>query len=81
MSAEVFHDGRPVPPLLTAREACVYLRLDEDEGREAEHAVRSLERYVSKGLIRPARVGRCNRFWRAELDRFIEQRTEARGDV
>lgn len=43
--------------------------------------MRALERYVSKGLIRPTRVGRRNRFWRAELDRFIEQRTEARGDV
>ncbi len=79
MSVEVFHDGRPVPPLLTAEEVCHYLRLDE--GREAEHAVRALERYVSKGLIRPTRVGRRNRFWRAELDRFIEQRPEARGDV
>ena len=64
-------------PLLTAEEAATYLRLDV--GRDGGDAVRSLQRYVANGLITPTRVGRSNRFWVAEPDRFIRARTEARG--
>ncbi len=65
-------------PLLTAEEAATYLRLDvgRDGGGDP---VRSLRRYVARGQIRPTRVGRSNRFWVEELDRFIRDRTEARG--
>lgn len=64
-------------PLLTAEEAASYLRLDV--GRDGGDPVRSLTRYVARGLITPTRVGRSNRYWVQELDRFIRERTEARG--
>lgn len=65
---------RPAPALMTAQEATVYLRLNED-GRDIGDAKLSLEYLVSCGRIRPCRVGRFNRFARAELDRFIQEQT------
>ncbi len=66
---------RPIEPVLfTAEEAAVYLRLDE--GRNIERAVKALYRYVDRGELHPAVVGRHRRFSRRELDRFIEAKTE-----
>jgi len=59
---------------MTAPEAAVYLRLAE--GRDIGDALVSLEYLVSEGRIRPCRVGRHNRFTRAELDRFIHEQTQ-----
>lgn len=66
---------RPAPALMTATEAVVYLRLTE-EGRDVGDALASLEYLVGTGRIRPCRVGRHNRFTRAELDRFMQDQTE-----
>lgn len=66
---------RPAPALMTAREAAEYLRLTE-EGRDVGDALASLEYLVTSGRIRPCRVGRFNRFLRAELDRFMHEQTE-----
>jgi hypothetical protein len=69
---------RAAPALMTAAEAAIYLRLTED-GRDTADAITSLEYLVREGRIRPARVGKHNRYARAELDRFIVQQTERYG--
>jgi len=63
---------------MTAQEAVVYLRLDEG-GRDMADALKSLEYLVKSGRIRPCRVGRSNRFARAELNRFVIEQTERYG--
>jgi len=70
---------RPAPALMTGEEAAMYLRLTEG-GRDISDALSSLEYLVSEGRIRPCRVGRFNRFTRAELDRFIHEQTERYAD-
>lgn len=69
---------RIAPALMTAEEAAVYLRLAEGD-RDIADAITSLEYLVREGRIRPARVGKHNRYARAELDRFIVQQTERYG--
>ncbi len=69
------HPPRIAPALMTAAEAAAYLRLDEDD-RDSADAIRSLNYLVQRGRIRPCRVGKHNRFARAELDRFITEQTE-----
>lgn len=66
---------RPAPALMTAEEAAVYLRLNVG-GRDIHDAVASLEYLVSHGRIRPCRVGKFNRYTRAELDRFMHDQTQ-----
>lgn len=66
---------RPAPALMTAQEAVLYLRLTEG-GRDVGDAMKSLEYLVGQGRVRPCRVGRFNRYARAELDRFIQAQTE-----
>ena len=63
----------PVPAVLTPTEAVSYLRLDED--RDRGDALRSLERLMRRGEIRPARIGARNRIARVELLRFVLQKT------
>ncbi len=69
----------PVPQLLTAEEACRYLRLDE--GRELPQAVKSLRRLVELGRLRPTRIGRSNRYLREELHRCLTVITEEYAEV
>ena len=64
----------PVPALLTAEEACRFLRLDL--GREMDAALKALRRLVDRRLLRPCKVGLYNRYGRSELLRFISERTE-----
>lgn len=66
---------RIAPALMTAAEAATYLRLNQD-GRDIADAIKSLEHLVNEGRLRPCRVGRWNRYARAELDRFISDQTE-----
>ena len=63
---------------MTAAEAAVYLRLTEGD-RDIADAITSLEYMVREGRIRPCRVGKHNRYARAELDRFIAHQTEQYG--
>ncbi len=69
---------RVAPTLMTAEEAAIYLRLS-DGGRDVADALTSLHYLVREGRIRPCRVGRANRYARAELDRFIQEQTERYG--
>lgn len=69
---------RIAPSLMTAQEAAVYLRLNEG-GRDMADALKSLEYLVQAGRVRPCRVGRHNRFARAELQRFVLEQTERYG--
>ncbi len=72
--------SEPVPKLLTALEACRFLRLDL--GRETEGAMmKALERLVERKRIRPAiHLGR--RYYdRDELVRYVNALTEEYADV
>ena len=69
---------RMAPALMTAAEAARYLRLSEGD-RDIADAITSLEYLVRQGRIRPCRVGKHNRYARAELDRFIRDQTERYG--
>ncbi len=72
--------SEPVPKLLTALEACRFLRLDL--GRETETAMlKALDRLVERRLIRPAiHVGRRH-YSRSELIRYIDTLTEEYADA
>ena len=75
--AEFFPDTRkPIPEVMTAEEVCRVLRLSEE--RDMPLALKALERIVTKGLLRPCRLGRHNRFWRHEVSRFVRELTEQR---
>ena len=72
--------SEPVPKLLTALEACRFLRLDL--GRETDGAMmKALERLVERRLIRPAiHVGK--RYYdRDELVRYVNALTEEYADA
>jgi len=58
----------PLPDVLTREEAVRYLRLDSARTKDPG---RTLDRYRHLGLLRAVRIGRCYRFPRAELDRFL----------
>ena len=72
--------SQPVPKLLTALEACRFLRLDL--GRDTEAAMlRALQRLVERRLIRPAiHVGK--RYYdRDELVRYVDALTAEYADA
>lgn len=64
----------PCPELLTENEAIRYLRLDIIDVESPEETLR---RYRKMGLIRGTQVGKCVRYRRAELERFLERITES----
>ncbi len=72
-------NNRPAPAVMTPEEAVVYLRLDE--GREMENALKALNRIVGKGMIRPCLIGKLRRYWKRELDRFVEDATDKYGKL
>ncbi|MCC6968975.1 MAG: helix-turn-helix domain-containing protein [Phycisphaerales bacterium] len=63
----------PCPELLTEEEALRYLRLDIIDIDNPEDTLR---RYRKLGLIRGTQVGKCVRYRRQELERFLERITE-----
>jgi hypothetical protein len=63
----------PCPDLLTEEEAIRYLRLDIIDIDKPEDTLR---RYRKLGLIRGTQVGKCVRYRRQELERFLERITE-----
>ena len=71
--------NQPVPAVMTAEEACCYLRLDVD--REMKNAIKSLNRLVDRKLIRPCMYQKKRMYARKELDRFIDLETNRYGDV
>ena len=66
--------NQPVPAVMTAEEACLYLRLDE--GRSIKNAVRALNRLVDRRRITPIVVGKRRRYAKVELERFIVKEVE-----
>lgn len=75
---EFFPDTHePVPEVMTADEVCRVLRLCED--RDMRLALKALTRLVAKGLLRPCRLGRHNRFTRYEVSKLVHDLTEQRG--
>ena len=70
---------QPIPALMTAQDACRFLRLDV--GRNMKNAIKALNRLVDKDLIRPCLVGNHRRYSHDELRRFIGEATERYGDV
>ena len=61
------------PAVMTAEEACHYLRLDE--GRSLSAALEALNHLVSKRKVHPVKIGRHRRYSRRELDRFVDDAT------
>jgi len=57
---------RPLPDILTAEEACVYLRLDGADPKAA------LDRFRDQGRIRAVRIGKHCRYRVADLDEFVK---------
>ena len=68
-----FPNGKPVPELLTAEEACTLLRLDTNGPKYPKI---TLQHYRQEGLLRPTRVGKHLRYTKSELLRFLEEQTE-----
>ena len=59
-----------VPAILTGWEACRVLRLDQAHGGNQERALRALRRIVEAGRLHPERLGKYNRYKRAEILRL-----------
>ena len=71
----------PRPPafgeLLTPVEAAQYLRLDETGSHTPESAVRTLNYWRDNGQLRATKFARRVWYRKAELDRFLEVKTES----
>ncbi len=62
--------------LLTPVEAAQYLRLDETGAHTPESAVRTLNYWRDKGELKATKYARRVWYRKAELDRFVEIKTE-----
>ncbi len=69
---------RPVimPDLLTPVEAAQYLRLDETD-HTPRSAIRTLNYWRDRGLLKATKYARRVWYRRSELDRFLERKTES----
>lgn len=63
--------------LLTPVEAAQYLRLDETGAHTPASAIRTLDFWRDKSELRATKFARRVWYRRAELDRFLERKTEA----
>jgi hypothetical protein len=63
----------PCPELLTEEEAVRYLRLDLIS---INNPAETLVYYRRKGLLRATQVGKCVRYRRVEIERFLERITD-----
>lgn len=68
-SMSYFYDGTPVPELLTEEEAIRFLRLDTEQLKDPSNTLRY---YREKGLLRPTRVGKTNKYLKKELLYFLD---------
>lgn len=62
--------------LLTPVEAAQYLRLDETGSHTPASAIRTLDFWRDKAELRATKFARRVWYRRAELDRFLERKTE-----
>ena len=67
-------EPRPCPEVLTAEEAVLYLRLNMVDVKDPES---TLAYYRRRGLLKGTQIGKCVRYRRVELERFLELVTEA----
>ena len=68
-----FADGTPVPDLLTESEAIRFLRLDIDGPKNPKLTIKH---YRDKGLLKPTKVGKTNKYLKKELLRFLDNLTD-----
>ena len=68
-----YPDGSPVPELLTEAEAICFLRLDVDGPKNPKL---TLKHYRDKGLLKPTKVGKTNKYLKKELLRFLDHLTD-----
>jgi hypothetical protein len=66
-------DVLPCPELMTEEEAIRYLRLDLIR---TQNPGETLAYYRRKGLLKATQVGKCVRYRRVEIERFLELVTE-----
>jgi hypothetical protein len=64
---------RPCPEVLTGEEAIRYLRLDQ---MAVKDPAGTLAYYRRRGMLRGTQVGKCVRYRRVELERFLDLLTE-----
>ena len=64
------------PQLLTPLEAAQYLRLDETGTHSPASAIRTLNYWRDRGELKATKFARRVWYRRAELDRFLEVKTE-----
>ena len=64
------------PAVMTAEEACCYLRLDV-----LKNPIKALNVLVDRKLLRPCMYKKERHYTRDELDRFLTEQTEVYGDV
>lgn len=72
-------DGRIAPPVLTAREVCLLLRMEVPEQPQDERkdlALRALEHYRLKGLLPAVKIGHDIRFKLVDCLAFIDRQQE-----
>ena len=62
--------------LLTPVEAAQYLRLDETDNHSPKSAIRTLNYFRDKGELKATKFARRVWYRKAELDRFLEVKTE-----
>ena len=62
--------------LLTPVEAAQYLRLDETDNHSPKSALRTLNYWRDKGQLKATKYARRVWYRKAELDRFLEVKTE-----
>jgi hypothetical protein len=74
----VSEHGAVSSSILTEEEAIHWLRLDgPDAPKDAKGTLRY---YREKGLLRAIRIGRHNRYFLPELERFCERLLQRKGD-
>lgn len=81
-AAEAGTTAWPARPLVFAEllrpvEAAQYLRLDETGIHTPDSALRTLNFWRAKGELRATKFARRVWYRRAELDRFLERKTES----
>ena len=64
---------QPCPDVLTEDEAIKYLRLDNID---IANAADTLRYYRKRGLLHGTQIGKCIRYRRVELERFLDKLTE-----
>jgi len=68
-----YHDGQPVPFVLTEQEAIKFLRLDTVNTDHPEYA---LQHYRSSGLLRGTQLSKRLFYTLPELLSFLDRQTE-----